>query len=220
MSDSYIKPEDRPQPKKKRIIHVNWKWISFGLVGSLFTISQLGMIGYIATREESKLPDLNVPVGPYTSYKVSVSEEGYAISYKANDPKTAYITKDIKEKGGFLGLANNTTKIAEEYFMDGKTNQGGAVSNHRSWLDGRPGLTQDQSDEITAARKSEACIKAIGSAEGTGRLVGTSVGAAAAPTLSTIPFVGWVAAGWVAMFGGNQGAEIGGNMAEDMSKDC
>ena len=185
MSDSYVKPEDRPQPKKKRIIHVNWKWISFGLVGSLFTISQLGMIGYIATREESKLPDLNVPVGPYTSYKVSVSEEGYAISYKANDPKTAYITKDIKEKGGFLGLANNTTKIAEEYFMDGKTNQGGAVSNHRSWLDGRPGLTQDQSDEITAARKSEACIKAIGSAEGTGRLVGTSVGAAAAPTLST-----------------------------------
>ena len=220
MSDSYVKPEDRPQPKKKRIIHVNWKWISFGLVGSLFTISQLGMIGYIATREESKLPDLNVPVGPYTSYKVSVSEEGYAISYKANDPKTAYITKDIKEKGGFLGLANNTTKIAEEYFMDGKTNQGGAVSNHRSWLDGRPGLTQDQSDAITAARKSEACIKGIGSAEGTGRLVGTSVGAAAAPTLSTIPFVGWVAAGWVAMFGGNQGADIGGNMAEDMSKDC
>ena len=220
MSDSYVKPEDRPQPKKKRIIHVNWKWISFGLVGSLFTVSQLGMVGYIATREESKLPDLNVPVGPYTSYKVSVSEEGYAISYKANDPKTAYITKDIKEKGGFLGLANNTSKIAEEYFMDGKTNQGGAVSNHRSWLDGRPGVTQDQSDEITAARKSEACIKAIGSAEGTGRLVGTSVGAAAAPTLSTIPFVGWVAAGWVAMFGGNQGADIGGNMAEDMSKDC
>ena len=137
-----------------------------------------------------------------------------------DSPKTAYITKDIKKKGGFLGLANNTTKIAEEYFMDGKTNQGGAVSNTRSWLDQKPGLTQGQSDEITAARKSEACIKAIGSAEGTGRLVGTSVGAAAAPTLSTIPFVGWVAAGWVAMFGGNQGAEIGGNMAEDMSKDC
>jgi len=196
------------------------KWISVGIVGSLFAVSHIGMIGYIATREKSKLPNINVPVGPYTSYKVSVQEDGYAISYKANDPKTAYITKDIKEKGGFLGLANNTTKIAEEYFMDGKTNQGGAVSNTRSWLDGKPGLTQGQSDEITAARKSEACIKAIGSAEGTGRLVGTSVGAAAAPTLSTIPFVGWVAAGWVAMFGGNQGADIGGNMAEDMSKDC
>ena len=197
------------------------KWISVGVVGSLFAASHIGMIGYIATRQtEPPLPSVDLPVGPYTSYKVSVSDEGYAISYKANDPKTAYITKDIKEKGGFLGLANNTTKIAEEYFMDGQTNQGGAVSNHRSWLDGKPGLTASQTAEIVAARQSEACIKAIGSAEGTGRLVGTSVGAAAAPTLSTIPFVGWVAAGWVAMFGGNQGAEIGGNMAEDMSKDC
>ena len=197
------------------------KWISLGVVGSLFAVSHIGMIGYIATRQtEPPLPSVDLPVGPYTSYKVSVSAEGYAISYSANDPKTAYITKDIKEKGGFLGLANNTQKVVEEYFMDGQINQGGAVSNTRSWLDGKPGLTAGQTAEIVAARQSEACIKAIGSAEGTGRLVGTSVGAAAAPTLSTIPFVGWVAAGWVAMFGGNQGAEIGGNMAEDMSKDC
>ena len=195
------------------------KWISVGIVGSLFAVSHIGMIGYIATREkEAPLPSVDLPVGPYTSYKVSVSEEGYAISYKANDPKTAYITKDIKEKAGFLGLANNTTKVAEEYFMDGATNQGGAVSNHRSWLDQKPGLTHEQAAEISAERI--ACIKAIGSGEGTGRVVGTSIGAAAAPSLSTIPFVGWVAAGWVAMFGGNQGAEIGGNMAEDMSKDC
>ena len=196
------------------------KWISVGLVGSLFAVSHIGMIGYIATREKNKLPNVNIPVGPYTSYKVSVQEDGYAISYKANDPKTAYITKDIKEKGGFLGLANNTTKVTEEYFMDGKTNQGGAVSNTRSWLDQKPGLTMEQAADINAARKSEACIKAIGSAEGTGRLVGTSIGASAAPAVSSIPFVGWVAAGWIAMFGGNQGADVAGNMAEDLNKDC
>ena len=197
-----------------------WKWISIGVVGSLFAVSHIGMIGYIATREKSKIPNINVPVGPYTSYVVQADEEGYKLSYTANDPKTAYITKDIKKKGGFLGLANNTTKVVEEYYMDGQINQGGAVSNNRSWLDGKPGLTQEQSDAISAARKSEACVKAIGSAEGTGRLVGTSIGAAAAPTLSSIPFVGWVAAGWVAMFGGNQGADIGGNMAEDLNKNC
>ena len=196
------------------------KWIGISL-GTLLGISHIGMISFVATRQtEPPQPSVDLPVGPYTSYKVSVSDEGYAISYSANDPKTAYITKDIKTKGGFLGLATETTKVAEEYFMDGAINQGGAVSNHRSWLDGKPGLTAGQTAEIVAARQSEACIKAIGSAEGTGRLVGTSVGAAAAPSLSTIPFVGWVAAGWVAMFGGNQGAEIGGNMAEDMSKDC
>ena len=78
------------------------KWISVGIVGSLFAVSHIGMIGYIATREkEAPLPSVDLPVGPYTSYKVSVSDEGYAISYKANDPKTAYITKDIKEKAGF-----------------------------------------------------------------------------------------------------------------------
>ena len=198
-----------------------WKWISFGVVGSLFAVSHLGMIGYIATRDkEAPLPSVDLPVGPYTSYKVSVSDEGYAISYKANDPKTAYITKDIKEKGGFLGLATETTKVAEEYFMDGQTNQGGAVSNARSWIDQPPGLTGAQAQAITDARKSEACIEAIGSAKGTGRLVGTSIGASAAPALSGIPFVGWVAAGWVAMFGGNQGAEIGGGMAEDLNKNC
>ena len=200
---------------------MNIKWISIGVVGSIFAVSHLGMIGYIASRKtESQLPRIDVPVGDYTSYAISADKDGYKISYQANDPKTAFITKDIKEKGGFLGLANETTQITEEYFMDGKTNQGGAVSNKRSWIDQPPGLTAGQAAEIVAARKSEACIKAIGSAEGTGRLVGTSIGAAAAPSLSSIPFVGWVAAGWVAMFGGNQGADIGGNMAEDMSKDC
>ena len=208
-----------PKVNKKRNFCINIKWISFGVVGSLFAVSHIGMIGHLATRKiEPTLPLINPPVGPYTSYKVSVSKEGYAISYKANDPKTAYITKDIKEKGGFLGLANENTQITEEYFMDGQTNQGGSVSNHRSWLDKKTKALED--DINSSTQKSEACIKAIGSAEGTGRLVGTSIGAAAAPTLSTIPFVGWVAAGWVAMFGGNQGAEMGGNMAEDLNKNC
>ena len=199
----------------------NIKWISIGVVGSLFAVSHLGMIGYIASRKtESQLPKIDIPVGDYTSYAISATKDGYKLSYQANDPKTAFITKDIKKKGGFLGLANNTTQVTEEYFMDGQINQGGPVSNHRSWIDQPPGLTQAQADEINAARKSEACIEAVGAAKGTGRLVGTSVGAAAAPTLSTIPFVGWVAAGWVAMFGGDQGANIGGNMAEDLNKNC
>jgi hypothetical protein len=199
----------------------NIKWISFGVVGSLFAVSHIGMIGYIASRKtEPQLPTINIPTTNYSTYQAEVTKDGYKIAYKANDPKTAYITKDIKEKGGFLGLANETTKVVEEYFMDGKTNQGGPVSNHRSWIDQPPGLTQQQAQEITAARKSEACIEAVGSAKGTGRLVGTSIGAAAAPTVSTIPFVGWVVAGWVAMFGGEQGAEIGGNMAEDLNKNC
>ena len=219
MEEAMFGPEvkiSNPKPEKpKRNINLT-KWFALGL-GGVFGLSHIGLIGMISRKDN--LPIISPPVGPYTSYLAEVSKEGYRISYKANDPKTAFITKDIKEKGGFLGLANEKTQITEEYFMDGQINQGGAVSNHRSWMDQPPGLTTKQAEEISAA-KSEECIKAIGSAEGTGRLVGTSIGAATAPTLSTIPFVGWVAAGWVAMFGGNQGADIGGNMAENLNKNC
>ena len=197
---------------------VKWfKLFALGL-GGILGLSHIGLIG-IATRKAS-VPVISPPVGPYTSYVIQADKEGYKLSYTANDPKTAFITKDIKEKGGFLGLANESTQVTEEYFMDGQTNQGGAVSNQRSWLDQKPGLTDAQAAEINAARKSEACIEAIGSAKGTGRLVGTSIGASAAPAVSSIPFVGWVASGWVAMFGGEQGAELGGNLAEDLNKNC
>ena len=193
------------------------KWFAASL-GVVLGISHMGLVGLLVTRQKDDLPTINIPTTDYSTYQAEVTKDGYKIAYRANDPKTMYITKDIKEKAGFLGLANNTTKVVEEYVMDGKTNQGGAVSNKRSWIDNPPGLTQDQAAEISAQRI--ACIKAVGSGEGTGRVVGTSIGAAAAPTLSSIPFVGWVAAGWVAMFGGEQGAELGGNLAEDLNKNC
>ena len=191
-------------------------WIGISL-GAVFGISHIGMIGLLATRNSNKVPYINPPVGDYTSYVVSANEEGYKISYTANDPKTMHITKDIKKKGGFLGLANNTTQIVEEYVMDGKTNQGGPVSNKRSWQDPST-IVKGGGGEVSD--KTVACIEAVGAAKGTGRLVGTSVGAAAAPAVSGIPFIGWVAAGWVAMFGGNQGADIGEQMAEDLNKNC
>ena len=190
------------------------KWLGISL-GAVFGLCHIVMIGLLATRQSNKVPYINPPVGDYTSYVVSADETGYKISYTANDPKTMHITKDIKEKGGFLGLATNKTQVVEEYVMDGQTNQGGPVSNKRSWQDPS---TIVEGGEVSD--KTVACIEAVGAAKGTGRLVGTSVGASAAPALSGIPFIGWVAAGWVAMFGGEQGANIGGNMAEDLNKNC
>ena len=190
------------------------KWIGISL-GTLVGVSHIGMIGFIATRNNNKLPALNIPVTPYSSYVASVSEDGYKISYSANDPKVMITTEDVVTPSGFLGLGKKTTQRVVEYTMDGAEHHGGPVSTPTSWIDpSAQGAGQGPSD------KTIACIKAVGSAEGTGRLVGTSVGAAAAPTVSSIPFVGWVVAGWVAMFGGEQGAEIGGNMAQDLNKNC
>ena len=190
------------------------KWIGISL-GTILGVSHIGMIGLIATRNNNKLPALNIPVTPYSSYVASVSEDGYKISYSANDPKVMMTTEDVVTPSGFLGLGKKTTQRVVEYTMDDAEHHGGPVSSPTAWIDpSAQGTGQGPSD------KTIACIKAVGSAEGTGRLVGTSVGAAAAPTVSGIPFVGWVVAGWVAMFGGEQGAEIGGNMAQDLNKNC
>ena len=194
---------------------MNAKWISIGVVGSLFAASHIGMIGMLANRSNSKIPALNMPVGPYTSYVAQADEDGYRISYQANDPKTMHITKDIVKPSGFLGFGKSKTYVTEEYVMDGATNQGGPVSNHRSWQDGS---AQTKGGELS--KKSVACIEAVGGGKQTGRLVGTSIGAAAAPAVSSIPFVGWLAAGWIAMFGGEQGADIGGNMVNDLNDAC
>ena len=97
---------------------VKWsKWFALSL-GGLIGLSHIGMIGSLSNRE-SKLPSINLPVGPYTSYEADVGHNGYSIKYRANDPKVMHVERDIKKKGGFLGLANNIEKVTEQYTMDG-----------------------------------------------------------------------------------------------------
>ena len=176
-----------------------WKWISIGTAGSIFALSHIGMIGMLS--RQSKFPVVNVPVGAYTSYEVEAGKEGYKIKYRAHDPKMSHVERDIKKKSGFLGLGNDIILERKSY---------PATST------GSQKLVND-----TKQGKSEECIEAIGSGKGTGRMVGASVGAAVATTgLASVPFVGWVLAGAATMIGMDQGAEIGGNMAEDLNKEC
>ena len=171
------------------------KWIGISL-GAIVGLSHIGMIGMLSRQQ--KFPVVNLPVGPYTSYKVEANKEGYKINYRANDPKVMEVTKDVDRPGGFLGLGKTKVKTRELYTMGGAQHLGS-----------KEGLSQEKI----------ACIKAEGSGEGTGRMVGGSIGAAASPTLSSIPFVGWVLAGAATMIGMDQGGEIGGQMAKDFA-DC
>ena len=187
-----------------------WKWISIGTVGSLFALSHIGMIGMIS--RQSKFPQLNLPVTEHTSYSVKAGRDGYAINYRAHDPLIMHVERDVKTKGGFLGLANNTVKTKEQYTVGSKTHHGGPVSNRTTWIDpsAQGGGLSD---------KTIACIKAEGGGEQTGRVVGGSVGAAVSPSLSGIPFVGWVLAGAATMIGMDAGSDIGGSMAVSLA-DC
>ena len=173
------------------------KWIGISL-GTLLGITHIGMIGLIANRKS--MPVVNLPVGKYTSYKVEANKDGYRIHYRANDPKTMLVERDIKKKGGFLGLRNNTVRIREEVKVDGSENLSNPVAAQSS--------------------RSEECIEAIGAGKGTGKMVGASVGAAVAPSLTGVPFVGWVLAGAATMMGMDAGSDIGGTMVESINPNC
>jgi len=191
--------EERRQHLQPKIQLNKTKLVAIGL-GAVVGISHIGMIGILANR--SRLPVVNLPVGPYTSYRVNANEKGYSINYRANDPKVMEVTKDINRPGGFLGLGKTKIQTRELYTMDG--------SQH---LEGKL-VGKSLSD------KEVACLKAEGGGEGTGRMVGGAVGASVATTgVASIPYVGWVLAGAATMIGMDQGAEIGGTMARSFA-DC
>ena len=191
--------KERRAGKKRKRPSNTLKQVGIGL-GVVLGVSHIGMIGMLANRS-SKMPSLNLPVSEYTSYKAKVSMDGYEIEYRANDPKTVQRIREVKKKGGFLGLGNNRESIIEQV----------PVQPYRQ--------RDDEWDQADA--RSEECIKAIGSGEGTGRMVGASVGGAVATTgLASIPYVGWVLAGAATMIGMDAGSEIGGSMAESVSKNC
>ena len=152
----------------------------------------------------------------YTSYEVEAGTDGYRIRYNANDPKSMFTTKDI-QRGGGLFKKGDKTLVVQEYTMDGAVHHDGPVSTRSAWID-PSGLTGEGEKKISA--KTIECIKARGSGEGTGRMVGGSVGASVGSGLSSIPFVGWVLAGAASMIGMNEGAEIGGDLAESFSDAC
>ena len=193
-----ISPESESTVQKTTERKSPFKWIALS-VGTLFGIAHLGILGHLMNA--NKLPVINLPVGDYTAYTVEATKDGYSIDYRANDPRVMSVNKDIQKKNGFFGIGGRTDIIqSEEYTMDGARHlQGGSVG------------------KLTA--KNIECIKAEGGGQNAGRLVGASVGAAAAPWFSSIPYIGWLAAGWAVMLGQDQGSKIGGDIAT-MIKDC
>ena len=172
------------------------KWIGISL-GTLLGISHIGMIGMIARKES--FPKLNLPIGEYTSYNVIANKEGYSINYRAHDPRVLVKSEHLDRPAGFLGLGKKKLDIHEQYY-----------------------ISPSQSADGKLDSKTIACIKKKGGGEGTGRMVGGAAGAAVVTQtgIASIPIIGWVLAGAATMIGMNQGAEIGGQMAADLAKEC
>ena len=174
-------------------------WGVIALV-SILGVSNLSLMNTLVSHKfKSPYPNLNLPVGPYTSYRVVTTEKGYSISYKANDPKILARTKLVNDEKG-LFKKNSKLSLRETYTMNGESSLG-------------------QQEGSVMTDKDIACIKVEGSGNATGRVVGASVGVKAAPMVSNIPIVGWLAAGLVTMFAQDKGADIGGDIAKNYN-DC
>ena len=172
------------------------KWFAISL-GTAVGLGHIGMIGLLANRNQ--FPQLNLPIGEYTSYSVEAGKEGYRINYRANDPLRLGVRKSVERPAGFLGFGKSKTTFEEQYTMDGA----------------RP-LQDRPVGKISAAQRK--CIEAAGGGKSTGKIVGGSVGAGVASSgLASVPYVGWVLAGAATMLGMEQGAEIGGQMAMDFA---
>ena len=174
-------------------------WGVIALV-SILGLSNLSLVNTLVSHKFKRpYPNLNLPVGPYTSYRVVTSEKGYSISYKANDPKILARTKLVDEEKG-LFKKDSKLSLRETYTMNSES-------------------SSQQSEGSVMTDKDVACIKVEGSGNATGRVVGASVGVKAAPMVSNIPIVGWLAAGLVTMFSQDKGSEIGGDIARNYN-DC
>ena len=194
------------EPKKPS----GWK-IMISTAGALFAISHLGLLGYLIDRkaEPPSVPTINLPRGPYSSYKIKAGKDGYEIEYRANDPKVLESERSLdldKTKKGFFGggTEQRTEYRRDQYTMDGTRNIGGGAIG----------------EEGKQNAKSAECIAADAGARSQGAMAGTSVAAGlVVPAVSGIPYIGWLAGGWALLLGQQAGSAIGSEVGSAFN-DC
>jgi len=193
---------ETPTKKKSPI-----KTISLALF-AVVGIAHIGVLGHLINATRLQYPVINFPQGDYSSYKVEATRDGYRIEYKANDPAILNSERQLRldqKKGGLFGggIESRREYRHDQYTMDGTRNIGGAVDG-----EGKSGA------------KSEECIRADAGARSQGALAGTSIAAGAlVPAVVNIPYIGWLAAGWVTLLGGRIGSNVGSQVGQ-VFNDC
>ena len=198
--EDYIAPTKKPS---------GWK-IIITTAGALFAISHIGLLGYLIDRkaEPPSVPTINLPRGPYSSYKIKAGKDGYEIEYRANDPKVLESERSLdldKEKKGFFGggREQRTEYRRDQFTMDGTRNMGGAIG-----------------EEGKQNAKSAECIAADAGARSQGAMAGSAIAAGVAvPAVASIPYVGWLAGGWALLLGQKAGSELGSQVGQ-VFNDC
>ena len=195
-------PEEPKRPSTFKVIAAT--------AGALFAVAHIGLLGYLIDRkpEAPSVPTINLPRGPYSSYKIKAGKDGYEIEYRANDPKILesekHLDLDKNKKGLFGGSSEQRTEYRRDQFtMDGTRNMGGAIG---------------EEGKLTA--KDAECLVADAGARSQGAMAGSAIAAGVAvPAVSSIPYVGWLAGGWALLLGQKAGSELGSQVGE-VFNDC
>jgi len=183
------------------------KSIGLALLGVL-GVAHIGVLGHLMNATRPQYPVINFPSGDYSSYKVTATKDGYRIEYKANDPAILNSERQLKldqKKGGLFGggIESRREYRYDQYTMEGARNLGGGIDA-----------------EGKSPAKSEECIRADAGARSQGALAGTSIAAGAlVPAVINIPYVGWLAAGWMTLLGQRVGSDIGSQVGK-VFNDC
>ena len=188
------------------------KWTAI-TIGSVVAIAHIGVLGHLIKREPDimQVPTINIPRGtPYSSYKIEAGKEGYKIEYKANDPTILESQKSLsldKQKSGFFGRGGTEVRREwrkDQFTMDGTRNLGGVGG--------------DGEGKLTA--REEECLVADAGARSQGAMAGSAVAAGlGVPAAMSVPYVGWLAAGWVSLLGNNIGSSAG-SLVNSVISDC
>jgi hypothetical protein len=187
------------------------KWAAIS-VGGVIAVAHIGVLGHLIRRppepKVAEVPTINIPSGPYTSYKITAGKEGYTIEYKANDPAILESQRSLsvdRDKKGLFGGGTETRREwkRDQYTAEGVRNMGGAA------VDG----------EGKSAKDVE-CIVADAGARSQGAMAGSAVASGVlVPAVVNIPYIGWLAAGWAALLGNNIGSEAG-SIVNSAISDC
>jgi hypothetical protein len=188
------------------------KWVAISISG-VIAVAHIGVLGHLIRRppepKVAEVPTINIPHGPYTSYKITAGREGYTIEYKANDPAIleSQRSSDLdKEKRGLFGggREQRTEYRRDQYTMEGTRNMGGGAV----------------ADGEGKSAKDIECIVADAGARSQGAMAGTAISTGVlVPAVINIPYVGWLAAGWAALLGKQVGESIGSEVGT-VFNDC
>ena len=178
------------------------------VVGGLFAVAHVGLLGYLMQEiKPQPAPVINLPRGPYSSYKIEAGKDGYKIEYRANDPKVLESERSLdldKEKRGFFGgnTEQRTEYRRDQFTMDGVRNMGGETT------------------EAGKSAKDVECLLADAGARSQGAMAGSAIAAGVAvPAVASIPYVGWLAGGWALLLGQKAGSELGSQVGS-VFNDC